>query len=274
MVKSKKTNSENVLNIRVGFSRSAIALAVAAVFSGQASASDGTTLPDSEGEFSVGSAGTGYDSEGTIPTYTKVGSNVGVVNLNTNAKAVLTWANLGVGTSQTLTFSDSHGDGSVVLNKMTGDNPSTFAGAVNASDNVDLIFVNPNGITVSTGASFGGVTDLLLSTNATSITNITGLSSFSSITDESLTGGTDLSISAPISVKAGGDIWLMADGTISAGTNKITAADLVIDADGAVSIDTAVTNADLSSTGAIDIADDDSLTITNLSASGTGTIDI
>ena len=273
MVKSKKNNNSNVSNAQVDIRRSAIALAVLSMISAQAEATDGTTLPDT-GEFSVDGAGTGFDSGGTIPTYTKVGDDVGVIALEGNAKAILKWENLGVANDQTLTFSGSHASASVILNKVTGSTATSFLGSVTASDNVDLIFVNDNGITIGTGASFGGVTDLLLSTNSTAVTDVDDLNSFSTITSETLTGGTNLTISTPVTVKSGGDIWLMADGTISGGTNKITAVDLVIDADGAVSIDTAVTNADLTSTGALDVADDDSLTIKNLSVSGTGTIDI
>ena len=123
MLKLKNNNNKTASVAGVSFRRSAIALAVVAGFSGNAaSATNGTTLPDSgeSGEFSVGVAGTGYDSSGTAPTYTKVGSNVGVINLNANAKAILKWENLGVANDQTLTFSDSHGTASVVLNKVQG----------------------------------------------------------------------------------------------------------------------------------------------------------
>jgi len=148
MIKSKKINKKNAVSGSKTFSLSTMAAAVLSMTSGYATAStDGTVLPEA-GEFSVGVAGAGYDELGTSPTFTLVGSNVGVVNINANAKAVLEWVNLGVGASQTLTFSDSHSGGSVVLNKVTtGGNSTTFNGAINASDNMDLIFVNPNGIT-------------------------------------------------------------------------------------------------------------------------------
>ncbi|MCS5558923.1 MAG: filamentous hemagglutinin N-terminal domain-containing protein, partial [Oceanospirillaceae bacterium] len=165
MVKSKKNNNSNVSNAQVDIRRSAIALAVLSMISAQAEATDGTTLPDT-GEFSVDGAGTGFDSGGTIPTYTKVGDDVGVIALEGNAKAILKWENLGVANDQTLTFSGSHASASVILNKVTGSTATSFLGSVTASDNVDLIFVNDNGITIGTGASFGGVTDLLLSTNS------------------------------------------------------------------------------------------------------------
>ena len=63
-------------------------------------------------------------------------------------------------TSQTLTFSNSHSTASVVLNKVTGETATTFAGSITASDNVHFILVN--GIAPASVKPLEEVQDLLV----------------------------------------------------------------------------------------------------------------
>ena len=108
----------------------------------------------------------------TVTHTTGAGVNFGISNYNAGTnnyltvdggfggKSVLSWDKLNTASGQYLDFS---GTNAIYLNKVTGVNPSVLAGTMYAHPTGTVLIVNPNGITVSNGATIG-VSNLLMST--------------------------------------------------------------------------------------------------------------
>jgi filamentous hemagglutinin family protein len=117
-----------------------------------------------------------------VGAYTFSGST-GIVDLNLNRRAVVVWDQLGMLSSETLRFTNGaasiDGASSLVLNKITGGGSSTMSGTIQAPNDIGLIFVNPNGFTI-TGAFNAPASSRLLFT--TKEINANGTASTAAIT--------------------------------------------------------------------------------------------
>lgn len=85
--------------------------------------------------------------------------------------SIINWGDFGIKSGETLNFNTANG---AILNRVTGANVSEIYGALNQTGENALFVVNPNGITIGSGASIDAVS-LVLSTLAISDDNFTAI---------------------------------------------------------------------------------------------------
>ena len=234
---------------------------MAAAFSGQSFGwtGDQTGLPDLGTSVSGDSAGIDSKDGSDSVTYENTSASTSRLDLGNNSKAILSWNSFSIDTSKTLqVLGDSD---FILLNKVTGSAASTITGAISTlGANATVILVNPNGITISDGASLD-ITNLMLSSQATTLSAATSLSTVS-VSNFGLTFG-DLD-----GTSATKDIAINENFTLSG--------DIVLLADGAVSVADSSTTGNLSAANIYITTDSGDVTASGnstLSASGTLTID-
>lgn len=119
-------------------------------------------------------------TDGTVASGTITVNGMGQTSIATVASgatiaatgnSIINWGDFGIKAGETLNFNTA---GGAILNRVTGANVSEIYGALNQTGENALFVVNPNGITIGSGASIDAVS-LVLSTLAISDDNFTAI---------------------------------------------------------------------------------------------------
>ncbi|MEF3191267.1 MAG: filamentous hemagglutinin N-terminal domain-containing protein [Campylobacterales bacterium] len=241
------------------------AIAAAGLMGNAAFAIETASLANSSLSSAVG-------ANGDAPTFTIPTGGVGVVDLKNNTRALLKWEALGIGSGESLTFG-SAGANAIIVNKVTGTTSTGIYGSMTAPNDASVILINPNGITIGSGANLGGISNLVLSGKGTTLDSIT----FNSISDVlgSLTvDGSNVTYNVNLATKAGGSLYIYNTDSLNNTTYTIQTGTLTLNAGGEINVKTTanIVNATNSNNGNITISNSSgALGIGTINA-GTGTV--
>ncbi|MBF0213117.1 MAG: filamentous hemagglutinin N-terminal domain-containing protein, partial [Magnetococcales bacterium] len=212
------------------------------------------------------------------------------LDLDTNTKAIITWdhstgSGFNIDSGKTLSIiNDSNNF--TVLNVVSGGSGTTIAGTISTlGANASVIILDPNGITISDGASLNDITNLGLFTQDTSTgaSNLNASALDASAANFGLTFNTlsntdkNVTIGQNIGLQSGGDLVIRADGAVTindgSASGQIQAQDITITANGAVAVGS---NSSLQSAGtlAVSTATNQNATLRTTGATTLGDINV